>query len=71
MFRNLLLEQIAKVERGEDPLGVIRDPAKNEPYISIAREGVALRAFEIARDMTRAEDRAAAAEARSFSAPST
>src|SRR5207253_5782950 len=33
LFRNLLLEQIEKVERGEDPLGVIRDPARNEPFI--------------------------------------
>jgi 5,5'-dehydrodivanillate O-demethylase len=62
MFRNLVLEQIAKVERGEDPLGVIRDPAKNEPYISIAREGVALRAFNIERSLTRAEDLAVARE---------
>jgi 5,5'-dehydrodivanillate O-demethylase len=69
MFRNLVLEQIEKVERGEDPIGVVRDPAKNEPFISIAREGVALRAFEIAREMTRAEDRAAAAETTSFFAP--
>ena len=26
MLRELMLEQIAKVERGEDPMGVIRDP---------------------------------------------
>jgi 5,5'-dehydrodivanillate O-demethylase len=58
LFRNVLLEQIEKVERGEDPLGVIRDPAKNEPYITIAREGVALGAFNIQRQMTREEDRA-------------
>jgi 5,5'-dehydrodivanillate O-demethylase len=29
MFRKLLREQIEVVARGEDPLGVIRDPAKN------------------------------------------
>src|SRR5205814_127075 len=57
LFRNLLLEQMEKVERGEDPMGVIRDPAKNEPYVSLAREGVALGAFNIRRDMTRAADR--------------
>jgi len=61
MFRNLLLEQIEKVERGEDPMGVIRDPAKNEPYVSLAREGVALKAYEIQRNLTRAADKAVAA----------
>jgi 5,5'-dehydrodivanillate O-demethylase oxygenase subunit len=60
LFRNVLLEQIDKVERGEDPMGVIRDPAKNEPYVSLAREGVALKAFEIQRNLTRAADKAVA-----------
>jgi len=58
LFRNLLLEQIDKVERGEDPMGVIRDPPRNEPYVSLAREGVALKAFEIQRNLTRAADEA-------------
>lgn len=62
LFRNLLLEQMEKVERGEDPMGVVRDPAKNEPYIKIAREKVALNAFKIRRELTIAADRAAAAE---------
>ncbi len=56
LFRNLLIEQIDKVERGEDPMGVIRDPARNEPYIPIGRERVALRAFDIQRNLTRAAD---------------
>jgi 5,5'-dehydrodivanillate O-demethylase len=30
LFRQVLKEQIAKVERGEDPMGVIRDPEKNQ-----------------------------------------
>jgi 5,5'-dehydrodivanillate O-demethylase oxygenase subunit len=60
LFRNLLDEQIEKVERGEDPMGVIRDPAKNEPYIKIGREQVALGAFDIQRNLTRAADRAVA-----------
>src|SRR5207245_10921961 len=64
LFRNLLLEQLEKVERGEDPMGVVRDRAKNEPYISIAREGVALRAFDIQRELTRAADREIAAAER-------
>jgi 5,5'-dehydrodivanillate O-demethylase len=37
-FRKLLLENIEKVERGEDPLGVLRDPARNQPMIEIPRE---------------------------------
>ena len=37
LYRKLLLENLEKVERGEDPMGVIRDPAVNEPMISIAR----------------------------------
>jgi 5,5'-dehydrodivanillate O-demethylase len=37
LYRKLLLENIEKVERGEDPMGVIRDPAKNYPMISIER----------------------------------
>ena len=38
MFRKLLMEQLEKVERGEDPMGVIRDPAKNFPMIELQRE---------------------------------
>lgn len=39
MYRQLLLEQIEKVEAGEDPMVVIRDPARNSPMIEIQREG--------------------------------
>ena len=67
LFRNLLLEQIEKVERGEDPMGVVRDPARNERFIRIAREKVALKSYEVRRDLTRAADRAAIAEARAVS----
>jgi 5,5'-dehydrodivanillate O-demethylase len=38
LYRRLFAEQIEKVARGEDPLGVIRDPAKNTPMILIPRE---------------------------------
>jgi len=38
MYRALLEEQMLKVERGEDPLAVVRDPAKNTPMIDIRRE---------------------------------
>ncbi len=37
LYRKLLLENLAKVERGEDPMAVIRDPEINEPMIPIAR----------------------------------
>jgi 5,5'-dehydrodivanillate O-demethylase len=38
LYRRTLLEQVDKVERGEDPLGVVRDPAKNTPWIDIPVE---------------------------------
>lgn len=38
LYRKLLLENMEKVERGEDPLGVMRDPARNEPMVHIHRE---------------------------------
>lgn len=38
LYRRMLVENIERVERGEDPLGVIRDPARNEPMITLARE---------------------------------
>jgi 5,5'-dehydrodivanillate O-demethylase len=41
MYHNMILENIEKVERGEDPIGVVRDPAKNYPYIEIPVEGTA------------------------------
>jgi 5,5'-dehydrodivanillate O-demethylase len=38
LFRKLLQEQIDKVERGQDPMGVIRDPARNTPMLTVPRE---------------------------------
>ena len=38
LYRNLLLEQMERVARGEDPLAVIRDPARNTPMVHIHRE---------------------------------
>ena len=38
LYRRTLLQEIEKVERGEDPLGVIRDPAKNDPWIDLPIE---------------------------------
>ena len=52
LYRNMLLEQIACVERGEDPIGIIRDPAENEPFIHIAHEQQGYQAFQINRAVT-------------------
>jgi 5,5'-dehydrodivanillate O-demethylase len=38
LYRGLLEEQMLKVERGEDPMAVVRDPTKNTPMIDIRRE---------------------------------
>ncbi len=38
LYRKTLLEQIERAERGEDPLGVVRDPAKNTPWIELPVE---------------------------------
>jgi 5,5'-dehydrodivanillate O-demethylase len=46
LYHNLLLEQMDRIENGEDPLGVIRDPKENEPMIDIRREGEALAPFK-------------------------
>jgi 5,5'-dehydrodivanillate O-demethylase len=40
LYRNMLEDNMRKVERGEDPKAVVRDPARNEPMIVIPREGV-------------------------------
>src|SRR5579885_1977462 len=45
MYHKLLEDMMRKVENGEDPMGVIRDPAKNEPMIVIPRERVGYEAF--------------------------
>ena len=37
-YRSLLLEQIERVERGEDVLGTVRDPARNTPWIELPKE---------------------------------
>jgi 5,5'-dehydrodivanillate O-demethylase oxygenase subunit len=39
MFRRWLLDNIAKVERGEDPGGLIREAALNEPFVKIPGQG--------------------------------
>jgi len=46
LYRRMLDEAIECVERGEDPIAVIRDPAENEPWISLHREEQTLKAFD-------------------------
>ena len=46
MYHKLLHEEIDKVARGEDPLGVVRDSAVNEPMIVIRREKKGYEAFQ-------------------------
>ena len=38
LYRNLLLENIERIERGEDPMGLVRDPAVNWPFIKLRGE---------------------------------
>ena len=38
LYRETLLEQMARVANGEDPLGVVRDLAKNTPWIDLPVE---------------------------------
>jgi 5,5'-dehydrodivanillate O-demethylase len=45
LYHNMLFENIAKVERGEDPIAVVRDPELNEPMIAIRHERVARAVF--------------------------
>jgi 5,5'-dehydrodivanillate O-demethylase len=50
LYRQVLWEQVERMHRGEDPLGVVRDPAKNEPWITIARERARLQPFHPGND---------------------
>lgn len=46
LYHKILLEEIAKAERGEDTLGTVRDRTRNEPMIRLHREKVALHPFQ-------------------------
>jgi len=47
LYHKLLFDNITVAERGEDPLGIIRDPAENEPMVDLRREHKGLLAFEV------------------------
>jgi 5,5'-dehydrodivanillate O-demethylase len=45
LYRKMLIEQMERVERGEEPMAVIRDRSENEPMIDIRRERRAWQGF--------------------------
>jgi 5,5'-dehydrodivanillate O-demethylase len=45
LYHKMLEEEVQKVERGEEPIGVIRDPRENEPWIDLRRERIGYEAF--------------------------
>ena len=47
LYRKMLIEQMEKVERGEEPMAVIRDRSENEPMIDIRRERRAWQGFQV------------------------
>ena len=53
LYHKLLLENMERVERGEDPMGTIRDPAENEPHDRIRRSREHDRFFKIERGWNR------------------
>jgi 5,5'-dehydrodivanillate O-demethylase len=46
VYHKLLFDNLEGVERGEDPMGIIRDPAENEPMLDIERERKNLTPFQ-------------------------
>jgi 5,5'-dehydrodivanillate O-demethylase len=46
LYHKMLIEEMEKIERGEDPIGTLRNPAENEPLIDLHREKVALHSFQ-------------------------
>jgi hypothetical protein len=45
------MREMERVAAGEDPLGILRDQSRNEPFIRIPREGHALQALNVRRDL--------------------
>jgi 5,5'-dehydrodivanillate O-demethylase len=51
LYRNLLDENIRKVEQGEEPMAIIRDPAENTPMVQVHRETNAFRVSSANNDL--------------------
>jgi len=47
LYHKLLSDNMELVERGDDPMGIIRDREENEPMVDIRREGKNLSAFDV------------------------
>jgi 5,5'-dehydrodivanillate O-demethylase len=47
LYRRMLREQIALVQSGEEPAGLIRDPAKNKEIVIAVSQGQARMAREM------------------------
>ena len=47
LYHKLLLDNAQKVADGDDPLGIIRDPAENEPWVVVPREQHPILSFRI------------------------
>jgi 5,5'-dehydrodivanillate O-demethylase oxygenase subunit len=49
LFRKLLLDNLKRIESGEDPMGIIRDPAENWPMVELQREqdGDGMTSFQV------------------------
>ena len=47
LYRKLLEEQMDRIARGEDPMGIIRERRENEPSINLRREITRLQTFEL------------------------
>ena len=47
LYRKMLIEQMERLERGEEPLAVIRDRRENEPMIDLRRERHGWQGFQV------------------------
>jgi 5,5'-dehydrodivanillate O-demethylase len=50
LYHKLLVDNMDRVARGEDPMGIIRDREENEPMVDIRREHAGMLAFDVRYD---------------------
>jgi 5,5'-dehydrodivanillate O-demethylase len=50
LYHKMLSENMKRVERGEDPMAIVRDRAENEPMIRVPREHARLQEFAVTDD---------------------